>query len=320
MKTPKILVVGSLVTDLITKVHTLPVAGETRFGHDFTTAPGGKGANQAVQARLLGADVTMVGRVGADANGEYLRTALKSYGLSDEHIGIDSKVSTAVGNIILETGGERTQNRIIVVPGANMAITTDDVAFLANTIGEYDMVILQLEIPMQVNRVVAEYARAAGVPVMLNSAPYVPIDDDLLAKLAYISPNETEAAAITGVPIRREGKDVNFDDVRKAIDVLREKGVPNVIITLGSAGAAFGNADGIIFSPCIDIVKVQDPTAAGDSFVGAFCYAVSSGMGYEQALKFANYTATLTVSKMGAMPSLPTLDQVLALMATTEGK
>ena len=149
---------------------------------------------------------------------------------------------------------------------------------------------------------------------MLNSAPYAPLPEELLRHVTYLSPNEHEAASLTGIPIR-SGKDgVNREDVTAAVRALQEKGVKNVIITLGSNGAVVSNGEESHYMPCVDIVEVKDPTAAGDSFVGAFCTAVCAGLSPEEALAFSNYTATLTVSRMGAQPSLPTLEEVVALM------
>lgn len=257
----------------------------------------------------------MVGKVGQDEFGNSLINSCKAAGIHTEHVIATPDVSSAVGNIILEEEeGQKTKNRIIVVPGANYSFTPDDVAFLKDTIGQYDMVILQLEIPMEINELVAKYAYDKGVAVMLNSAPSAPLSDDLLSHLAYISPNEHEAADLTGLQIRKDGKKVNDDDVKAVVKALQNKGVKNVIITLGSAGAVVANEKEYCYAPCVDVVDVLDPTAAGDSFVGAFTSGVCAGLSHAQALDFANYTATLTVSRYGAQPSLPTLDEVIGLM------
>lgn len=313
-KKPKILVVGSFVMDLIVSTEKFPNAGETVLGKSFRTAPGGKGANQAVQAARLGADVTMVGKVGDDDFGKSLIGSAREAGIHTEHVAVSPEASSSVGNVQLEVRGGETRNRILVVPGANMTITPEDVAFLKDTIGKYDMAVLQLEIPMEINELVARYAHDKGVPVMLNSAPSAPLSEELLKCLTYISPNEHEAADLTGIPIRKDGKTVNREDVKAAVNALLEKGVKNVVITLGNAGAVVANRDEFVYEPCIDVVEVKDPTAAGDSFVGAFTTAVCAGLNHRDALHFANYTATLTVSRMGAQPSLPKLAEVLELM------
>lgn len=314
---PKILVVGSLVMDLIVSTEKFPGSGETVLGKDFRTAPGGKGANQAVQAARLGADVTMVGKVGNDDFGRKLIASCEEAKIHTEYIAVDMEKPSAVGNILLEVGEHKdSKNRIIVVPGANMAITPEDVAFLKNEIQRYDMVVLQQEIPLEINELVAGYAAAKEVPVMLNPAPSAPISDQMLSCLTYISPNEHEAADLTGIHIRKEGKAVNQEDLKAAVDVLLGKGIANVVITLGNSGVVLANKDEWIYQPCIDVVEVQDPTAAGDSFVGAFATGICSGLDHSQALVFANYTATLTVSRMGAQPSLPVLEEVSGLMSS----
>lgn len=312
---PKILVVGSLVMDMTISTEKFPGSGETVLGKDFRTAPGGKGANQAVQAARLGADVTMVGKVGNDDFGRKLIGSCKSAGIRTEHIAVDAKKASAAAAVLLEVGEKKaTKNRIIVVPGANMSITPEDIAFLKEDILHYNMVILQQEIPMEINELVAEYAAAKGVPVMLNPAPSAPLSDKMLSHITYISPNEYEAADLTGIPIRKDGKSVNQDDAKAAVHSLLNRGVSNVVITMGNSGAVVANRKEWVYQPCADIVEVKDPTAAGDSFIGALTVGVCLGLSHSQALTFANYTATLTVSRRGAQPSLPDLKEVIDLL------
>lgn len=312
MKKPKILIVGSLGMDFTFSTNVFPNEGETIIGKSFKTAPGGKGANQAVQVARLGADTTMVGKLGKDTNGEELLKTIDEAHVHHENMLFDDEVPTQVADIILEEAeGKDTKNRIMIIQGANMTIKPEEIAFLKEDIKNYDMVILQLEIPMEINEIVAKYAYDAGVPVMLNSAPSAPLSNELLSHLTYISPNEHEAKDITGVEISylEDGK-INMDSVKKACQALRDKGVKNALITLGGSGAALLNDDGFFHSPCCDKLNVKDPTAAGDSFVGAFCTAVCSGMKMDDVLYFANHVAALTVCEFGAMPSLPTLKQV----------
>ncbi len=314
-KKPKILVVGSFVMDLTVTTERFPDSGETVLGRSFKTAPGGKGANQAVQAARLGADVTMVGKVGNDDFGKRLINSCREAGIHTEHILVGENSCSAVGNVILEVGAHKTTaNRIIVIPGANMEITPDEIGFLKDSIGRYDLVILQLEIPMEINELVAEYAYNSHVPVMLNPAPSAKLSPALLSRLTYLSPNEHEAADLTGIPIRREGKTANPDDVGATLNALLAAGVRNAVITLGNAGVAAADGKDICRLPCVDVVEVKDPTAAGDSFVGAFSAGVCMGMKMEQALTFANFAATLTVSRAGAQPSLPSLEEVVGLL------
>ena len=294
--------------DLIVSTERFPQSGETVLGLDYQTAPGGKGANQAVQMARLGADVTMVGKVGRDVFGDTLIASAKDAGVHTEYILRSETRPSAVGNIQLETGFGQSANRIIVVSGANMDIRPEDVAFLEEKIGEYDMVLLQFEIPMEINKLVASYAAAKGVPVMLNCAPIAPIPPELIRNVSYISPNEHEAQILTGIEVKDE------ESIEAALKAIREMGIPNALITLGSRGVAFDNGSGVAYSPALQNLELKDTTAAGDSFVGAFSTATAMGVPLAEALRFANFTAAITVCRMGAQPSLPTLEEVLNLM------
>lgn len=189
-----------------------------------------------------------------------------------------------------------------------MDITPADVAFLEEEINQYDMVLLQFEIPMEINCLVASWAKARGVPVMLNCAPIAPIPEKLKKNITYISPNEHEAKILTGIAVKDDAS------IRETIKVIKQMGIEQVLLTLGSQGVAYEADECVGYSPALTGLKVKDTTAAGDSFIGAFCTATTMGMPLNQALIFANHTAALTVSRMGAQPSLPTLDEVLALM------
>ncbi len=314
-KCPKILVVGSLVLDQIMSTKVFPRIGETVLGTAFRKAPGGKGANQAVQMARLGADVTLVGKIGNDSNGSDLVSACHEAGVDTSSVIISNCISSSCAVIILEKLPDgSTQNRIIVYPGANMDIHMEEIAFLKDCIAQYDIVVLQLEIPMEINIFIAKYAHTAGVPVMLNPAPYAPLPDELMQYVTYISPNETEAERLTGVSIPHSGCAVDYDAARHAAKTLQRRGVPNVLITLGSAGAVLYNDSGYFIAPCATEVVAVDPTAAGDSFVGAFCYAVCCGKPWRDSLIFANHTAALTVSAFGAIPSLPEIGVVNAFL------
>ncbi len=320
-KKPKILLVGSFVLDQIVRTDIFPREGQTVFGKTFSKAPGGKGANQAVQAALLGADVTMVGKLGRDTNGTELLSACAQAGVHTEHVRYDDTVASGCAVVLLEEMPDgQTKNRILVIPGANMTITESDVSFLKETISDYDLVLLQLEIPMEINELIVSYANAAKVPVMLNSAPSAPLSDKLLSGLTFISPNEHEIADLTGITIGHQGKEIDLAAAKAAAQVLRDKGVLNVLITLGEAGAVLANKDGFFHSPCVSGITAVDPTAAGDSFVSAFAVGVCCGWNWEDALLFANHTAAITVSRPGAMPSLPTLEAVERLLLERQGR
>lgn len=309
--TPKILVVGSFVMDLIVTTPKFPGTGETVLGTDFTTAPGGKGANQAVQAAKLGAQAVMAGKLGMDSFGDELLLSMNRAGVDTSHVVRTESYPSATGNVQIENiPGHPSRNRIIVVSGANMQITGSDIDFLREAVSDFDMVLLQFEIPMSINEKAAQAAHDANIPVMLNPAPSAPISDTLMHNITYISPNEHEAYDLTGVHIRKNGKEPVFEDIRNCADKFIERGCENVLITLGEAGAVLCDKKNIIHSPCAEGITALDPTAAGDSFIGAFCTYISSGMKAEDALFRANHAAAITVSRKGAQPSLPTWDEV----------
>ncbi len=311
---PKILVVGSFVMDLIATTDRAPKSGQTIVGRDFHIAPGGKGANQAVQCARLGADVTMIGCVGGDIFARELLDTARDAGVHVEHVKIDPSVSSGIGHVLLEVTEHSAQNRITVIPGANQHLYPEDIAWLQPRIQEYDMVLLQMEIPLEINLLVSQWAADAGIPVMLNPAPAAALSDQLLSHVTYLTPNEQEAAVETGLPLHTTDGSISETDLQAIAAALREKGVEHVIITLGGNGSAVVEQTGIHYIPIVKMPHVADPTAAGDSFVAALCIGLCAGMTQEQALFFASYTAAITVSRMGAMPSLPTLEEVLQLI------
>ena len=306
MHRPKLLIVGSFVMDLIVTAEKFPNKGETVLGIDYTTAPGGKGANQAVQAARLGAEVTMVGKVGKDSFGDELLHSAKQNLVDITHVMRSDTKPSAVGNIQIEASNTGAENRIIVVSGANMDWTPNDLDFLKESMSRYDLVILQHEIPEYINLMTAKLAHECGVPVMLNPAPAAPIKE-IAGYLTYISPNEHEAKLLTGISPSKER-------LWAVYDRFHEMGVPQVLITLGKNGAVFMNETDLIHCDCIDSGKPVDPTAAGDSFNGAFCTAIAMGVSIESAMQFASAAAGITVSKMGAQTSLPNIEQVLEVM------
>ena len=311
---PRILVVGSFVMDVIATTEKVPRSAQTVYGKSFHMAPGGKGANQALQCARLGAQVTMMGCVGDDLFGEKLIEPLKSAGVDVSHVLVRPGVSSGVGHVTLEVTEHSAQNRIIVIPGANRTLTVDEVAWIQDEIGTYDMVLLQLEVPLEVNRTVARWAKDAGVPVMLNPAPATDLDDELLRYVTYLTPNEQEASMETGLPLASDENGPCRADLQKIAAALWDKGVEHVIITLGGSGSAVVQGSSIRYIPCVHMDHVADPTAAGDSFVGALSVGLTAGLSQEEALAFASHTAAITVSRMGAMPSLPTLAEVLELV------
>lgn len=314
LKKPKILVVGSFMMDLIASTKQAPKSGETIIGLKFQTAPGGKGANQAVQCARLGAHVTMVGQVGDDAFGKIMTDTAAAAGVDVSHVTVDKNESSGVGHILLEVTEHGAQNRITVCPGANFTLTVEDVAWLKEDIKNYDLLMMQFELPMEVIEAVAGWAHEAGVPVMVNPAPAAPISAKLLSCATYFSPNEHEAAIIADHPLRADESGVNMEDVQAVSEAFQARGVENLIITLGENGSIVAGKNGIHHTACVKMPHVADPTAAGDSFVAAFCTGLCAGLPQGEALAFASHTAAITVSRMGAMPSLPTVSEVQALL------
>mgnify|MGYP003396973347 CR=1 FL=1 len=313
LKKPNILVVGSFMMDLIASTRRAPKSGETVIGLKFQTAPGGKGANQAVQCARLGANVTMVGKIGNDAFGKIMTDTAAAAGVDVSHVLVDPAESSGVGHITLEVTEHGAQNRITVCPGANFTMTVEEVAWLKEEIGNYDLVMMQFELPMEVIETVAQWAHDAGVTVMINPAPAAPMSDKLLACATYISPNEHEAAVLANHAICVDNG-INFDDVRIVADAFQARGVENLIITMGENGSIVAGKNGIHHTQCVRMPHVADPTAAGDSFVAAFCTGLTAGLPQGEALAFASHTAAITVSRMGAMPSLPTIGEVQELL------
>ena len=315
MRKPRILVVGSFVMDHIAATRVFPREGQTVLGESFSKAPGGKGANQAVQAARLGADVTMIGKLGQDSNGDELLRVCRAAGVNVDQVIRDEAAASGCCVIILEQKDSgQTQNRIIVIPGANKELRREELAYLKEEIAAYDLVMLQLEIPMEINEMVARFAWEKGVPVMLNPAPSAPLSPELLSHLAYLSPNEHEAAELSGAAISRSGGEIDREQVRRASEALRSSGVQRVLITLGESGAALAGEGEWVHAPSVKGVTAVDPTAAGDSFVAAFCVGACCGWDWDTVLRFANSTAAITVSRLGAMPSLPTLAEVEAFL------
>ncbi|HHE54315.1 MAG TPA: ribokinase [Caldithrix abyssi] len=300
MKKPKIVVVGSSNTDMVIKVPKLPAPGETVLGSDFLMAAGGKGANQAVGAARLGADVTFIARVGADVFGEKSIENFKNEGINTDYIVVDQNSPSGVALIFVDEDGE---NVIAVASGANNNLSVQDVMAAREVIEKADVLLLQLEIPLDTVLYAAQLAAKAGVKVILNPAPAQKLSQDLLASVSVLTPNESEAEILSGVEVKDE------NSAKEAAESLLEKGVSNVIITMGSKGSALYYENQFVQIPSKKIEAV-DTTAAGDAFNGALAYALGSGNMLPEAVKFANYVGALSATKMGAQPSMPTQEEV----------
>jgi len=301
----RIAVVGSLNMDLVVRVPRMPVPGETLIGHDFHVIPGGKGANQAVAAARLGAQVTMIGRVGDDDFGRAQQRNLAQEGIGVTHVSVDPEEATGIALITLDAAG---QNSIILAPGANMRLTVAHVEAAAQTIADAEILICQLESPLEVVTRAIELARAQGVRVILNPAPARPLDTALLHLVDYLIPNESETTLLTGIQV------TDLSSAEKAAANLRERGVSTVILTLGEQGALLANARGMIHVPGYS-VEVVDTTAAGDAFVGGFAVALAEGQLLQEAVRFANAAGALAVTRLGAQPSLPTRREIELFLA-----
>lgn len=290
-----ILVVGSFMMDQVVTTSLVPQKGETVIGESFTINPGGKGANQAVTAQRLGAKVKMVGQLGDDPNGEVFVRVLNDEGIDIQDILIDTKQNTGVGFITKETSGD---NRIIVVPGANMTYRYSDFEKIINKLDEISIAILQLEMDFEVTYKIISKLQNLQIPIILNPAPAQILSDKWLSKINYLTPNETELGILTNSVIE------TLEDVEKAVNQLLDKGVDNVIVTLGDKGAYFANQfeTGYVEANKVEVV---DTVAAGDSFNGALAVAILEGKSMRDSVMFANRVGSMTVTKVGAISSLP---------------
>lgn len=304
----RVTIVGSLNMDLTIRSPRIPRPGETILGSGFHTAPGGKGANQAVAAARLGSQVAMVGRLGADSFASKLRQELSSAGVDHKFIIRDDEVATGVAFIVVDDGGE---NSIVVAPGANMRLTPADVKAAENVISASSVLLLQLEVPIDTVIRATQIAQAHNVPVILNPAPAQKLPSQLLNLVNILIPNETETRQLTGLPVS------TIDEIQAASVVLREKGPEHVIITLGSRGALLSTDDTIEIISTFKISPV-DTTAAGDAFVSAFAVALAEGKALSEAVRWGNAAGSLATTKLGAQPSLPTRDEVETLLANKE--
>ena len=293
MKTGKILVIGSSNTDMTIKSDRLPAPGETILGGKFLMGAGGKGANQAVAARRLGGDVTFVCKVGRDIFGDNAVKGYEKEGIDTSHI-LRSDAPSGVALILVDA---KAENSIAVAPGANGDLTPADIRNLREVIAGAPYLILQLEVPVETVLEAARIAHEAGVYVILNPAPACPLPGELFKYLSLITPNQTETALLTGI----EADEASLD---RAVDALRAKGVQDVIVTLGSRGSLVCAGGKREFVPACK-VKAVDTTAAGDTFCGALCVALSEGKSLTEAAAFATKASALAVQKMGAQDSIP---------------
>jgi ribokinase len=292
---PRIAVVGSAVTDLVTFTDVFPRPGETLFGKGFDLGFGGKGANQAVASRLCGAQVMMVAKVGDDLFGPATINNFASFGIDTTHVRVVEGAPTGVAPIFVEPNG---QNRIIVVKGANDRLTPADVDAAAPDLARVDAIILQFEIPLETIYHTLRFARAHNIRCIVNPAPAVPANLAELASADYFIPNETEAEQLSGLPVRTEA------EAGTCAAALLGKGFRRVVITLGARGSLLADATGHTHVPHFPVTTI-DTTGAGDAFIGSLAVFLAEGVPEQGALARANLYAALSTTRIGTQKSFP---------------
>jgi len=298
---PRITVVGSFIMDLVIRAPRRPERGETLIGTSFGMFPGGKGANQAVAAARLGAEVAMIGRLGNDDFGRTFLQLLKAEGINTSGIVVDEGLGTGIGNPVVEDSGD---NSIIIVPQANSALCPADVEKASPLIEQADVLLVQLEVPIEASFAAARIARQAGAKVILNPAPYRELPAGFLKLVDILVPNEVEFAGFTGR--RAEG----FATVVERAKPLLDLGPQAIVVTVGAAGCYLVGRDNALHIPAQRVNQVVDTTAAGDAFCGALAWAIASGQSLREACTFANKVAAAAITKLGAISSLPRANEL----------
>ena len=295
-----IYIIGSSNTDMVIKSNSIPKPGETIIGGDFYFFQGGKGANQAVAASKLGGKVIFICKVGDDSLGNKSIKEYESHGINTEYICIDKDEHTGVALIMVDKEGE---NLISVASGANSKLKIKDIAFIEKKLRPNDLVLIQLEIPLEVVEFIISLCYRLRIKLILNPAPFQKIEDDYLKCIHTITPNMIEAESLTGIKV------FDIDSSRVAAHKLIDKGIKNVFITMGNKGVFYITEDreGHILPKK---VKAIDSTAAGDTFNGALAAALSFGMKIYDSVEFANSAASISVTKMGAQDSIPYINEL----------
>jgi len=300
----RVLVIGSSNTDMIVRVPRIPRPGETVLGGEFAMAGGGKGANQAVAAARAGGRVTFIARVGDDVFGERALAGLAADGIDTRFV---LRTAGAASGVALIDVDDRGENSISVASGANALLSAEDVENAAVAFAEADIVLVQLESPIEAVEAAVRKAWEKGVPVILNPAPARPLDEGLLSRVSVLTPNENEAELLSGIAVR------DADGVQRAAARLRARGPATVIITMGDRGvyASAPEFEGLV--PAFNVNPV-DTTAAGDVFNGALAVALAEKQALRDALRFAQAAAAISVTRPGAQPSAPTRAEIEALI------
>ena len=302
----KIVILGVFVADTAYRAKRQPNTGETILGESFALGPGGKGSNQAVAAAKAGGDVHFVTRLGDDPFAQMARDTWGAAGVTPV-VTVDAESYTGAAFIFVDaTTGD---NAIIIAPGAASRISVEDVEAQAELIQSADVFITQLEQPMEAAQRALEIARAGGTKTILNPAPAAELSDAMLALCDFVTPNESEAEGITGVPVETP------EDASRAADALMSRGVGAAIITLGAQGVFYKDRETSVHVPAIPAGEVVETTGAGDAFNGGFAVALAEGKGPEDALRFGCATAGISVTRPGTAPSMPTRSEIDALLA-----
>lgn len=301
--TNKVAILGIFVSDLAFSASRMPIIGETIIGSDFNQGPGGKGANQAVAAARAGADTDFITKLGKDGFGDL---AIENWKKDDITAHVEQLADHPTGAAFIFLNEATGENAIIVVPGAAATISVDTINENADVITNADVFITQLEQPAPAAFRALEIAREAQTTTIFNPAPAEPFPDKFYQLCDYITPNESEAAALCGIEVN------NVDDAKMAANILLDKGVGTALITLGETGALFHNRETSRLIPSINAGKVIDTTGAGDAFNGAFAAAIARGEEPLNAVNFANMAAGIAVTRRGTAPAMPTKQEILA--------
>jgi ribokinase len=299
-----VVVFGSINMDLVVRTPRLPTPGETLTGHTFFTAPGGKGANQAVACARLGVPTRMVGRVGDDLFGEQLRASLRSFGVQDDGV----LTTPGPSGVALIAVDDLAENTIVIVPGANGSVSIADIPRLEAVLDGARILLVQLEVPIETVVAAARAAHTRGVTVILDPAPALPLPDELYALADIITPNEHEAATLTGIAVRDDQGAI------AAARALIARGARRVAIKLGARGALTADTEGEQFWSSFTVTPV-DTVAAGDAFNGGLAVALSEGRSFDEAIRWGLAAGALSVTRHGAQPSMPERNEVLTLLA-----
>lgn len=302
MNSTRIVVVGSTNMDMVVKTSHIPVPGETVLAGSFFMNPGGKGANQAVTIARLGGEVIFISKVGNDVFGKQSSQLFDEEGINTFHILSDDELPSGVALITVDKSGE---NSIVVASGANANLKPSDLEDALDKIAGAGILLMQLEIPMETVHFVAKYAASKGVKVILNPAPVNALTPELLSYIDIMTPNKTEAAMISGIKV------TSMETAKKAGKTICEMGVKNVVVTMGALGSVICHEGKFTVVPAQEVEAI-DTTAAGDVFNGALAIALSEGKNLPDAVQFASRAAAISVTRLGAQPSIPYRNELIA--------